>query len=99
MARRHDTEWISPAEAASRLGVSLSTVWRLIRRGRLDSTRMGGRRRIRAAVLDALESGCIPRGIDDLPLFTMDHPMWKLVGAFRGGPRDLSSNKYRYLTT
>jgi excisionase family DNA binding protein len=35
---------VSVVEAGRALGVSLSTVWRLIRRGALPSVRRGGRR-------------------------------------------------------
>ena len=70
-------------EAAGRaLGVSRSTVWRLIRRGELPSIRRGGRRLVPA---DATRSRARRPRSADVPALTADHPIFRLVGAGRGG--------------
>jgi excisionase family DNA binding protein len=75
-------------EAARELGVSRATVWRLLRAGRLASTRIGGRRRIpREAVLAVARQGTAPGGPDTWPVFTEGNPLFALAGIFRGrGP-------------
>ena len=70
-------------EAAGRvLGVSRSTVWRLIQRGDLPSIRRGGRRLIPAT---AIQTRARRRQATRIPPFSDDHPMFRLVGAGRGG--------------
>ncbi len=69
-------------QAGRALGVSRSTVWRLIRRGDLPSVRRAGRRWIPSA---ALEAGGRRRFADAVPPFSHDHPLFGLVGAGRGG--------------
>jgi excisionase family DNA binding protein len=71
-------------EAAGRaLGVSRSTVWRLIQRGELPSVRRGGRRLVPA---DAARTPRRRAGSAvGLPPLTENHPIFKLVGAGRGG--------------
>jgi len=70
-------------EAAGRaLGVSRSTVWRLIQRGELPSIRRGGRRPVPA---DATRSRTRRPRSADVPALTHDHPIFRLVGAGRGG--------------
>lgn len=58
-AVRADEELIEVAEAARRLSVGKSTVYRLIRKGELPSYRIGRLRRIRADdvrdMIDAME--------------------------------------------
>lgn len=71
-------------EASERLGVSVSTVWRLIRRGALPSVRRGGRRLVPE---DALVRNQSAAGGEDVPPFTGDNPIFRLVGAGRGGGR------------
>ena len=75
-------------EAARELGVSRSTIWRLLRAGRLASTRIGGRRRIpREAVAAVARQGTAPAGSETWPVFTEDNPLFALAGIFRGrGP-------------
>ncbi len=82
MAAR-EPELVTVAEAGRRLGVSLSTIWRLIRRGRLPSLRRGGRRLVPATALE--RGGEIVRG--DVPPLGLDHPIFRLVGAGRSGGR------------
>jgi excisionase family DNA binding protein len=71
-------------EAAGRaLGVSRSTVWRLIQRGELPSIRRGGRRLVPAdAARKRPRRGGSHAGV---PALTDDHPIFRLVGAGRGG--------------
>jgi len=76
-------ELISVEEAGRALGVSRSTVWRLIQRGELPSIRRGGRRLVPA---DAARKR--PRRAPSpaaVPPLTEDHPIFRLVGAGRGG--------------
>lgn len=42
----HFAQYITPAEAARRLGVHRTTIWRRIRSGRLPSAQISGERRI-----------------------------------------------------
>lgn len=70
-------------EAAGRvLGVSRSTIWRMIQRGTLPSVRQGGRRLVRVS---ALKNRMPSRPSQRLQALTLDHPIFRLVGAGRGG--------------
>lgn len=74
---------ITVEEAGRALGVSRSTVWRLIQRGDIPSVRRGGRRLVPA---DAARKR--PRraaAAAAVPPLTEDHPIFRLVGAGRGG--------------
>jgi excisionase family DNA binding protein len=73
---------LSIEEAGQALGVSPSTVWRMIRRGDLPSIRDRGRRLVPASALTARAHR---RGRPAIPPFTPDHPIFRLVGAGRGG--------------
>jgi len=75
---------ITVEEAGRTLGVSRSTVWRLIQRGDLPSVRRGGRRLVPASAIRTRTHGRRTTGI---PPFSHDHPMFRLVGAGRGGGR------------
>lgn len=66
------------------MGVSRSTVWRLIQRGDLPSIRRGGRRLVRVS---AIQTRNRRRGAEGIRPFSHDHPMFHLVGAGRGGGR------------
>jgi excisionase family DNA binding protein len=83
---------MTPAEAAEASGVSLSTIWRQIRRGELASYKVGNKRLI--------PTDAIPRRDEaKLRLMTPDHPMWAFLGAGNSGGRGPgSSDKYFYLT-
>jgi excisionase family DNA binding protein len=73
---------ITVEEAGRALGVSRSTVWRRIRRGELPSVRRGGRRLVQASALRKRRT----RGpVGAVPAFSEDHPIFRLVGAGRGG--------------
>lgn len=73
---------VSVADAGRLLGVSRSTVWRMIRRGELTSIRRGGRRLVPAG---ALRAGSIGTRRDSVPPLGKDHPIFRLVGAGRSG--------------
>lgn len=73
---------VDVTEAGRSLGVSVSTVWRMIRRGELPSIRSRGRRWIPR---EALQSGARER--NKLPPLSSDHPIFRLVGAGRSGGR------------
>ena len=77
-------EMITVDEAGRTLGVSRSTVWRLIQRGDLPSVRRGGRRLVPAS---AIQTRTRQRRTEGIPPFSHDHPMFRLVGAGRGGGR------------
>jgi excisionase family DNA binding protein len=71
-------------EAGQALGVSRSTVWRLIQRGELPSVRRAGRRLVPAS---ALKRHARRNHEADVPEFSDKHPIFRLVGAGRGGGR------------
>ncbi len=75
-------QFISVAEAGTTLGVSESTIWRMIRRGALQSILRGGRRLVSVKTIDATQR---PRKVDTIPPLTPDHPIFRLVGAGRSG--------------
>jgi excisionase family DNA binding protein len=77
-------ELITVEEAGRALGVSRSTVWRLIQRGELPSIRRGVRRLVPA---DAARKrpGRAAGSPAAVPPLTKDHPIFRLVGAGRGG--------------
>lgn len=76
-------ELISVEEAGRALGVSRSTVWRLIQRGELPSIRRGGRRLVPADAARKRPRRRASRA--SVPPLTDDHPIFRLVGAGRGG--------------
>src|SRR5437016_499846 len=92
------TKWLTPAEASRRLGVSESTVWRLLRRERLPSVKVGGRRRVAASALRAAErAGRVTRAADVATL-TLDHSLFELPGKFSSdGTAPGSSDKHAYV--
>lgn len=73
---------VTVAEAGHVLGVSRSTVWRLIQRGALPSVRRAGRRLI---PVTALRTRARRSHSPLVPAFSDDHPIFRLVGAGRGG--------------
>ena len=75
---------ITVEEAGRLLDVSRSTVWRLIQGGNLPSVRRGGRRLVQASAIQAHRRRRRSQGI---PPFSQDHPLFRLVGAGRGGGR------------
>ena len=75
---------ITVEEAGRTLRVSRSTVWRLIQRGELPSVRRGGRRLVPAS---AIHRRARRRQTEVIRPFSHDHPLFRLVGAGRGGGR------------
>jgi excisionase family DNA binding protein len=73
---------LSIEEVSEALGVSPSTVWRMIRRGDLPSVRERGRRLVPPSALTARTRR---KARPEIPPFTRDHPIFRLVGAGRGG--------------
>jgi excisionase family DNA binding protein len=76
------TRRFSIQQAGRALGVSTATIWRMIRRGDLPTVRDRGRRLVLA---EGLTSRARRRTRRDLPPLTRDHPIFRLVGAGRGG--------------
>ena len=70
------------SETMQALGVSRSTLWRRLRSGELPSVMRGGRRLVRLTMTRQSTRSSVLR---DLPVFTEDHPIFRLVGAGRGG--------------
>jgi excisionase family DNA binding protein len=88
-------EMVTVDEAGRALGVSRSTVWRLIRRGELPSIRRGGRRLVPAT---ALRTETRRKQVRQIPPFRHDHAMFRLIGAGRGGgQRPGARDKYAIL--
>ncbi len=82
MSESHSGPFVDVNEAGRLLGVSASTVWRLLRRGALPSIRKGGRRLIPS---DALGKPTEHLEGDKIPPLGHDHVIFQLVGAGRGG--------------
>lgn len=79
-------------EAGRVLGVSASTVWRLLRDGRIPSVRSGGRRLIPAAALQRTRRKRAEQ------VFTLENPIFGLIGAAHGdGRKPGSSDKHAIL--
>jgi excisionase family DNA binding protein len=74
-------EMVTIDEAGRALGVSRSTVWRLIQRGDLPSIRRGGRRLVPTTAIRTRAR----RPGTPLPGFSPEHPIFRLIGAGRGG--------------
>lgn len=73
---------VSVEEAGLALRVSPSTVWRMIRRGDLPSVRHRGRRLVLA---QGLTRQARRSARQEIPPLTRDHPIFRMVGAGRGG--------------
>lgn len=69
-------------EAGRALGISRSTVWRRIQKGQIPTVRRGGRRLIASG---SLRRQAVRGSRQEVPAFTSDHPMFRLIGAGRGG--------------
>jgi excisionase family DNA binding protein len=76
--------FVTVDDAGHVLGVSRSTVWRLIQSGDLPSVRRAGRRLIPVTALRGRARRTLTT---DIPLFSDEHPMFRLVGAGRSGGR------------
>src|SRR5688572_29522256 len=94
MARKRP-EMVSVPESALRLGVSVATVWRRLRRGALTSVKRGGRRLIPA---DELHTWAADKDDEKIRPMSPDHPMMRLMGAYRSdGKGPGSEDKYAVL--
>lgn len=82
MQEQIQSSLISVSDAGRILGVSDSTIWRMIRRGTLPSIRRGGRRLIPS---DALDNQALSHKTSDIPPLRKDHPIFRLVGAGKSG--------------
>ena len=71
-------------EATRALGISRSTLWRRLRSGELPSVRRGGRRLVRLTMTRKATRGKVTGNI---PPFTENHPIFRLMGAGRSGGR------------
>jgi len=71
-------------EAIRALGVSRSTLWRQLRSGAIPSVRRGGRRLVR---LTMTRKATRAEVTGDIPPFTGEHPIFRLMGAGRSGGR------------
>jgi excisionase family DNA binding protein len=71
-------------DAIRALGISRSTLWRRIQSGALPSVRRGGRRLVRLTMIRKSTRGKIK---GDIPPFTENHPIFRLIGAGRSGGR------------
>ena len=81
MRDQTESSLVSVSEAGRILGVSDSTIWRMIRRGALTSVRRRGRRLIPC---ETLESQALAEQ-GEIPPLQPNHPMFRLVGAGRSG--------------
>jgi excisionase family DNA binding protein len=79
---KNESSAVSVADAGHLLGVSRSTIWRMIRRGDLPSIRQGGRRLVLA---DALRASSTRTLKNSVPPLSKDHPIFRLAGAGRSG--------------
>jgi hypothetical protein len=77
-----DEKLVTINEAIRALGVSRSTLWRRLRGGDLPSVRRGGRRLVR---LTMTRKATREKITGDIPPFTENHPIFRLMGAGRGG--------------
>ncbi len=82
MARRPQGEFLTVPETAAELGISESTVWRLLRSGALASVGRSGRRLVRR---NAVAARTKKLRADALRPLDEAHPLWRLVGAARSG--------------
>jgi len=90
--------FLTVAEAARYLKVSEPTIWRWIRSGRLPSVKVGRLRRVPLAALDGLAlRGSHAAGPARRP-FSLNDPLWVLAGTGQSGRRDVSKDKYKYLS-
>ncbi len=81
-------------QATQALGLSRSTLWRHLRSGNIQSVRRGGRRLVQ---LPAGQKAARVNVTGGIPPFTEDHPIFRLVGAGRGGGQPGARNKHAIL--
>jgi excisionase family DNA binding protein len=88
------TNLVTIDEATQALGISRSTLWRRVRSGDIPSVRRGGRRLVQLPVRRIAARTKLTADI--LPL-TEDHPIFRLVGAGRGGGQPGARDKHAIL--
>lgn len=88
------TNLVGIDEATQALGISRSTLWRRIRSGDIPSVRRGGRRLVQ---LPLSRKAVRANSTGDIPAFTKDHPIFRLVGAGRGGGQPGARDKHAIL--
>lgn len=93
------TKWLTLSDTVRRLGVSESTVWRLLRRGALVSTKVRGRRQIAATSVYSVARGYRPtEDSQGLRPMALEDALFRLAGRFSSGGRGPgSSDKHLYL--
>ena len=69
-------------EAIRALGISRSTLWRRLRSRELPSVRRNGRRLVRLTMTRQTTRAKVT---GDIPPLTEKHPIFRLIGAGRGG--------------
>jgi excisionase family DNA binding protein len=91
-------------ETARMLKVNPITVRRYIADGRLPAVKVGKGVRVRKEAIEQLIAPIRPasekrrQSVRRGKPFTMDDPLWEIVGLVRSdGPGDVSENKYKYL--
>lgn len=94
--RKVGSDLLGISEASEQLGVSTSTIWRLLRRGALPSVRKGNRRLIPARALRVRTA--TPRSTK-LTALGKDHPIYRLIGAASSAGKPDSSDKYGVLSS
>lgn len=95
--RRKTPDLVGIAAASEQLGVSTSTIWRLLRRGELPSIRKGNRRLIPARALRARTANTSRNA--KLTALGKDHPIFRLIGAASSSGKPDSSDKYGILAS
>lgn len=96
MNRAQKPELLGVAEVVEALGVSESTVWRMIRRGELPTVRERGRRLIPRAAVERLRRREADEGP---PPLSSEHPILRLAGAGKsGGASPGARDKYGILS-
>lgn len=78
------SDFVTVDQVQGLLGISRSTVWRLIQSGSLPSLRRGARRLIPAAALAVRQK--VGRA-GNIPPLSENHPIFRLAGAGRSGGR------------
>ena len=82
MKEQTESPLVTVSEAGRILGVSESTIWRMIRRGALTSVRRNGRRLI---ARETLEVQAVVQQDEEIPPLRKSHAIFRLVGAGRSG--------------
>ena len=88
------TKLATVKEATEALGISRSTLWRRIRSGDISSISRGGRRLVH---LPSRRDSAREKFAGDLPAFTENHPIFRLVGAGRGSGQPGARDKHAIL--